>query len=113
MSETQHTQGSWERKDRYPLDGYKREVFGGGRHIASVHTAFGVWDVNDANANLIAAAPDLLAALEAGAGCQLAVCKHNSMAAIWTVRRARKPAPPSPKRKGNTMTHWHIELTTR
>ena len=63
MSETQHTPGPWERKDRYPLDGYKREVFGGGRHIASVHTAFGVWDANEANANLIAAAPDLLAAL--------------------------------------------------
>ena len=30
MSETQHTPGPWERKDRYPLDGYKREVFGGG-----------------------------------------------------------------------------------
>ena len=60
MTQTQHTQGPWERKDRYPLDGYKREVFGGGRHIASVHTAFGVWDVNDANANLVAAAPELL-----------------------------------------------------
>ena len=64
MTQTQHTQGPWERKDRYPLDGYKREVFGGGRHIASVHTAFGVWEANEANANLIAAAPELLERLE-------------------------------------------------
>ena len=56
---TKHTPGPWERSHQ------SREVFGGGRHIASVHTAFGVWEANEANANLIAAAPDLLTALEA------------------------------------------------
>ena len=77
MSETQHTPQPWERKDRYPFDGYKREVFGGGKHIASVHTAFGVWEANEANANLIAAAPDLLDVLERiNAGEP--VCSHAS-----------------------------------
>ena len=58
MSETKHTPGSWERSHQ------SREIFGGSRHIASVHTAFGVWEANEANANLIAASPDLLAACE-------------------------------------------------
>ena len=41
MSDTKHTPGSWERGHQ------SREIFGGSRHIASVHTAFGVWEAND------------------------------------------------------------------
>ena len=59
----QSTKGPWERNDRQRI-GHRRDIFGGGRHLATVHTAFGVWDTNEANATLIAAAPDLLAALE-------------------------------------------------
>ena len=64
MSESKHIRGTWERKDRDWLGGHRREIFVGGRHIASVHAAHGVWDRNEANANVISAAPELLAALE-------------------------------------------------
>ena len=62
------TKGPWERKDRQRI-GHRRDIFGGGRHIASVHTAFGTWDINESNARLIAASPDLLAALVAIREC--------------------------------------------
>ena len=64
MPESKHTPPPWERKDHHWMGEHLHEIFGGGRHIASVHTTFGVWDTNEANANVISAAPELLEALE-------------------------------------------------
>ena len=61
----EHTPEPWTREDHDWHGEHRCEIIGGGRHIATIHTAFGVWDTNEANANLTIAAPDLLAALEA------------------------------------------------
>ena len=55
-------------KDSYWLGEHRRDIFGGCRHLATVHTAFGVWDTNEANADLMSAAPDK-AALDAMYAC--------------------------------------------
>ena len=54
-----------------PWERHGREIFGEGRHIATVHTPFGVWETNEAITAAIAALPELLGACEiAVKGCQ-------------------------------------------
>lgn len=57
-----HTPGPWEVADEHPDGVLDRSVMADGYYVATVHdTACDCWD---ADARLIAAAPDLLAALK-------------------------------------------------
>jgi len=69
MSETKHTPGPWEASSVYldnePNRYYVHQAGWGGRNVADCGLAVGgEWDVNEANARLIASAPDLLKALQ-------------------------------------------------
>lgn len=52
----EHTPPPWGKRGR--------AIVGQGREIARVHTAFGIWDMNEANLNLMVAAPEMLETLE-------------------------------------------------
>ena len=79
---TEHTQGPWTREDHERHGEHRCEIIGGGRHIATIHTAFGVWDTNEANANLTVAAPDLLAALEQCLATMAVVSPEGAIAVL-------------------------------
>ena len=53
---SEHTPGPWEKKGR--------EIWSGDRHIATIHTASGIWDEPESNAYKMAAAPEMLESLE-------------------------------------------------
>ena len=54
---TKFIPGPWHKK-------HDRQIMAGDRHVATAHIWHGIWDVNEANAYLIAAAPELFEALE-------------------------------------------------
>ena len=78
----QHTPRPWERKARQKGK-HRREIYGDGRHIATVHAAFGERDTTDADVALISAAPDLLAALEAMSQLPDDWCMSVDDCALW------------------------------
>ena len=60
-----------------------RAIVGQGREIAHVHTAFGIWDMNEANLNLMVAAPEMLEALEAAVAILCGESKCTETVHAW------------------------------
>ena len=75
MTAAKHTAGPWERDARY--------IISGGRTIASVHTVSGIWEVNEANADLIASAPDLLEQRDELLAALEMIMAQDSSAAVY------------------------------
>ena len=124
MKDTQHTPGPWHLSECAHQTTDTGICSGSGLHITDVN-GYGMRDdQNQANARLIAAAPDLLAALEKAGGAMIVTADHGNcelmvdpvtggpgVACCAPARSPRKTGPASPTR--NEPGRGQLELVVQ
>jgi hypothetical protein len=91
-AETKHTPGPWAVADEHPDGVLDRSIVADGYYVATVHDTSFAGDCWDADAHLIAAAPDMLEALLAAEEARQEGILNMSVEAVERVHTLRRAA---------------------